>query len=200
MELKQIALITLIFSIFIFLIAGALIVYKANSVLVTEIVDSDKEKLPVPREGEKIFVYGPWVEDVGHIIPVSWNEIHPIRYLKNINNNREGGEIPYKNDLMNGVHTPSRLIVLDNQSPYRNSTGIVDDIFYEYDGDTHIEIIPDENSKELLKMKKLPQLPIKLRDLRAFTLFLFRIVIPILIIFTVLLYTKDFIIKREFSL
>lgn len=196
MEIKKLFLVLLALSIFAFLLSGVLIVYKTNSVLVTEIVETDKASLPIPNEGERVFVYGPWVEDVGHIIPVSWNEIHPIRYLRNIDSGLSGGEMPYTKDVIYGVHTPFRLIILDKQSPYRNASGIVDDIFYEYDGDTHIEIIPDENSKELLKIKDLPNLPIKLRALRAFTLFLFRYIIPVLGLALIILSIKDFISDR----
>jgi hypothetical protein len=41
--------------------------------LVVEIIPQDRSRVPVPVEGSRIEVVGPWVEDSKH----GWNEIHP---------------------------------------------------------------------------------------------------------------------------
>jgi hypothetical protein len=45
--------------------------------LVVEIIPQDRSRVAVPREGARIQVVGPWVEDTTH----GWNEIHPAWWV-----------------------------------------------------------------------------------------------------------------------
>jgi hypothetical protein len=45
--------------------------------LVVEIIPQDRSRVVVPREGSRIEVVGPWVEDTEH----GWNEIHPAWWV-----------------------------------------------------------------------------------------------------------------------
>jgi hypothetical protein len=45
--------------------------------LVVEVIPQDRSTVPVPREGERVTVVGPWVEDVRH----GWMEIHPAWWI-----------------------------------------------------------------------------------------------------------------------
>jgi hypothetical protein len=157
--------------VFIMGVAGILLFYKANAVLVTEIVPQDQHEIPLPKEGDHILVYGAWVRDEGHMIrQLGWNEIHPVRYIHDFNSGKSGGSMPYAGPLMGGVWEPSRLVVIDSANPYRNVTGIVDDVVFEdTDGDVHIEIIPDKEYRNLLQYNDA-DIPIKFGLLRLIAL------------------------------
>jgi hypothetical protein len=53
---------------------------QVNSMLVTEIIPKDQNStgVQVPRNGDRIEVYGAWVTDNPH----GWNEIHPAWQVK----------------------------------------------------------------------------------------------------------------------
>ena len=45
--------------------------------LIVELIPQDRSRVPVPAEGQRIQVVGPWVEDSQH----GWNEIHPAWWV-----------------------------------------------------------------------------------------------------------------------
>lgn len=45
--------------------------------LIVELIPQDRARVAVPREGARIQVVGPWVEDTQH----GWNEIHPVWWV-----------------------------------------------------------------------------------------------------------------------
>jgi hypothetical protein len=45
--------------------------------LVVELMPQDRSRVPVPEEGVRVEVVGPWVEDGEH----GWNEIHPAWWI-----------------------------------------------------------------------------------------------------------------------
>ncbi|HSC50655.1 MAG TPA: hypothetical protein VLD16_10375 [Gaiellaceae bacterium] len=45
--------------------------------LIVELIPQDRARVAVPREGARIQVVGPWVEDTQH----GWNEIHPAWWV-----------------------------------------------------------------------------------------------------------------------
>jgi hypothetical protein len=121
--------------------------------LVTEIVPEDQHNIPKPMVGDRISVYGVWVEELKPLILFlgGWYEIHPVRYAEI--NGVGYGIMPYNGSLFNGVHTPERFNVLDKQSPYRIANGIVMDVFTNLDGDYHVHILVDKQYQNLIKMK-----------------------------------------------
>jgi hypothetical protein len=112
----------------------------------------DQTYIPKPKIGDRISVYGVWVQDTEIPLPVigGWHEIHPVRYAKI--NGVEYGSMPYNGSLFDGVHNPKKLIVLDKQNPYRIANGVVMDVFTNpSDGDFHVHILVDNKYRNLLK-------------------------------------------------
>ena len=140
-------------SFIISLIFPALFFLSFYYLLVTEIVPQDQHNIPKPMIGDRISVYGVWVEELKPLILFlgGWYEIHPVRYAE-INGVRYG-IIPYNGSLFNGVHSPERFNVLDKQSPYRIANGTVMDVFTNLDGDYHVHILVDEQYQNLIKIK-----------------------------------------------
>jgi hypothetical protein len=56
---------------------GLLAAGNRDGRLVVEVIPQDRSTVPVPREGERVTVVGPWVEDTRH----GWNEIHPAWWI-----------------------------------------------------------------------------------------------------------------------
>ncbi|MGI0016539.1 MAG: hypothetical protein ACREBU_24215 [Nitrososphaera sp.] len=83
----------------------------------TEIIPIDQVDLPIPSVGDKVTVYGVWVQDteLTEIGVGGWREIHPVRYIEI--NGEAYGEMPYTADLFEGVWSPARLIVQDIEEP-----------------------------------------------------------------------------------
>lgn len=126
--------------------------YSIQGILVTEVIPEDQDALPRPGFGDRIEVYGPWVEDQHALLP-DWNEIHPVRHLK-IENGIEGGS---NGTLTEGVEDPERLKILDPENPYRTAKGTVVDVFENpEDGDWHIHISPDPEYQRLAKSGRPP--------------------------------------------
>jgi hypothetical protein len=126
--------------------------YSLNYLLVAEIVPKDQIYIPKPNIGDRISVYGIWVQDTELSIPVigGWHEIHPVRYAS-INGVRYG-IMPYNGSLFDGVYEPERLIVLDRNNPYRIANGTAMDVFTNpADGDIHVHILVDDKYHNLLK-------------------------------------------------
>ena len=136
------------------LIFPILYLYSFYYLLVTEIVPQDQKYIPKPKVGDKISVYGVWVQDneLKFLVGDGWNEIHPVRYAEI--NGIGYGIMPYNGSLFNGVHSPERFNVLDKQSPYRIANGTVMDVFTNpEDGDYHVHILVDEKYHNLVRVK-----------------------------------------------
>jgi hypothetical protein len=85
------------------LIFPPLAVYSpVHSLLVTEIVPVDQADIPIPSTGDRLAVYGVWVQDTEFtdIGFGGWYEIHPVRYIEV--NGKEYGEMPYRGKLFDG--------------------------------------------------------------------------------------------------
>ncbi|MGH9877210.1 MAG: hypothetical protein ACRD5H_06190 [Nitrososphaerales archaeon] len=121
------------------------------SLLVTEIIPIDQVDLPIPSVGDKVTVYGVWVQDteLTEIGVGGWWEIHPVRYIEI--NGEAYGEMPYTADLFEGVWSPARLIVQDIEEPYRIANGTVAEVFASTDGDYHVHVNVDEEYLSLLR-------------------------------------------------
>jgi hypothetical protein len=50
---------------------------EVGGTLIVEIIPWDRSRVLVPREGERIQVVGPWVDDTTH----GWKEIHPAWWI-----------------------------------------------------------------------------------------------------------------------
>jgi hypothetical protein len=50
---------------------------QVDGTLIVEIIPWDRARVPVPAEGQRIEVVGPWVDDTTH----GWNEIHPAWWI-----------------------------------------------------------------------------------------------------------------------
>jgi hypothetical protein len=45
--------------------------------LIVEVIPQDRSRVALPREGARVQVVGPWVDDTQH----GWNEIHPAWWI-----------------------------------------------------------------------------------------------------------------------
>ena len=124
--------------------------------LVAEITPMEQHVIPRPKVGDKIIVYGVWVQDTElTIIPgTGWHEIHPVRYAEI--NGVKYGKMPENNNstssLFEGIDNPSKFIVLDENNPYRSAKGTVMDVYTNYfDGDYHVHILVERTYENLLK-------------------------------------------------
>jgi hypothetical protein len=136
------------------LILPILYLYSFYYLLVTEIVPQDQKHIPKPKVGDKISVYGVWVQDneLKFLLGEGWNEIHPVRYAE-INGIGYGIK-PYNESLFNGVDAPEKFNLLDKQIPYRIANGTVMDVFTNpEDRDYHVHILVDENYRDLVRVK-----------------------------------------------
>jgi hypothetical protein len=152
---KKITLVSIFPVVFLVsLIFVPLYLFSFYYLLVTEIVPQDQKYIPKPNVGDKISVYGVWVQDDELSFLLSgngWHEIHPIRYAE-INGIRYGSS-NYNGSLFGGVYEPERFVVLDKENPYRIASGTVMDVFTNpSDGDYHIHILVDEQYSGLLKV------------------------------------------------
>jgi hypothetical protein len=131
-----------------------LFLYSFYYLLVTEIVPQDQEHIPKPKVGDKISVYGVWIQDneLKFLLGEGWNEIHPVRYAEI--NGIGYGMMPYNWSLFNGVNVSERFNLLDRQSPYRIANGTVMDVFTNpEDRDYHVHMLVDENYRDLIRVK-----------------------------------------------
>jgi len=123
------------------------------SILVTELVPIDEEGgIPVPAIGDRVTVYGVWVQDTEFSETGffgGWHEIHPVRFMEI--NGTPYGEMPYEGDLMDGVWGPSRLIILDKENPYRLVNGTVAEVIRAGDGDYHVHLSVNDEFLQLLR-------------------------------------------------
>jgi hypothetical protein len=136
------------------LILPILYLYSFYYLLVTEIVPQDQKHIPKPKVGDKISVYGVWVQDneLKFLLGEGWNEIHPVRYAEI--NDMGYGIMPYNESLFNGVDAPEKFNLLDKQIPYRVANGTVMDVFTNPDDrDYHVHILVDENYRDLVRVK-----------------------------------------------
>ncbi len=115
----------------------------------------DQKYIPRPNTGDRVSVYGVWVQDNGELsflLPNNgWHEIHPVRYAEI--NGVKYGSVNYNGSLFDGVYKPERFLVLDKDNPYRIANGTVMDVFTNpSDGDYHVHILVDEQYRTLLKV------------------------------------------------
>jgi hypothetical protein len=143
-----------LFAFLVSLVFPPLYLFSFYYLLVTEVVPQDQKYIPKPKVGDKISVYGVWVQDNELVFLFNnngWHEIHPVRYAE-INGVRYGS-INYNGSLFDGVYEPERFVVLDKKNPYRITNGTVMDAFTNpSDGDYHIHLLVDDKYKELLKI------------------------------------------------
>jgi len=129
-------------------LAGYALVY---SLMVTEIVPADQTKIPMPSVGDRVSVYGVWVQDteLTETGLGGWYEIHPVRHMEI--NGKSFGDIPYNGELMEGVWNPSRLVLLDKENPYKIANGTVTEVIAMPDGDYHVHVNVNNQFTHLLK-------------------------------------------------
>jgi hypothetical protein len=132
-----------------------LFLYSFYYLLVTEVVPQDQKYIPKPNIGDKVSVFGVWVQDNGELSFLlrnnGWYEIHPVRYAEI--NGIKYGSVNYNGSLFDGVYEPERFVVLDKENPYRFANGTVMDVFINpSDGDYHVHILVDEQYRNLLKV------------------------------------------------
>jgi hypothetical protein len=136
------------------LIFPILYLYSLYYLLVTEIVPLDQKHIPKPKVGDKISVYGVWVQDneLKFLVRDGWNEIHPVRYAEI--NGVKYGSINYNGSLFDGIQDLEKFVILDKKNPYRIANGTVMDVFTNpEDGDYHVHILVDEKYRDLIKVK-----------------------------------------------
>ena len=142
-----------LFAFLVSLVFPPMYLFSFYYLLVTEVVPQDQKYIPKPKVGDKISVYGVWVQDneLAFLLNNGWHEIHPVRYAE-INGVRYGS-INYNRSLFDDVYDPERFVILDNKNPYRIANGTVMDVFTNpSDGDYHIHLWVDDKYKELLKI------------------------------------------------
>jgi hypothetical protein len=132
-----------------------LFLFSFYYLLVTEVVPQDQKYIPKPNIGDRVSVYGVWVQDNGELSFLlrhnGWHEIHPVRYAEI--NGIKYGSLNYNGSLFDGVYEPERFVVLDKENPYRIANGTVMDVFTNpSDGDYHVHILVDEQYRNLLKV------------------------------------------------
>ncbi len=148
--------IIVIVSLLASILSPFLFFYFADRILITEIVPLDQKTIQKPNFGDNVEVYGPWINDRHSFLP-DWNEIHPVRYIKNLKTGEEWGNKNYSGELMQGVHNPSRLRIFDENDPYRIARGTVVDVFDNpEDGDWHIHLLLDDDYQYLTKSRDRP--------------------------------------------
>jgi hypothetical protein len=123
--------------------------------LVTEVVPQDQKYIPKPSTGDRVSVYGVWVQDNGELSFLlhnnGWHEIHAVRYAEI--DGIKYGSVNYNGSLFDGVYEPERFVVLDKENPYRIANGTVMDVFTNpSDGDYHVHLLVDEQYRNLLKV------------------------------------------------
>ena len=142
--------------LFAFLVSLAfplLYLFSFYYLLVTEVVPHDQKYISKPTVGDRISVYGVWVQDneLAFLFNNGWHEIHPIRYAEI--NGVGYGSINYNGSIFDGVYEPQRFVVVDKKNPYRIANGTVMDVFTNpSDGDYHIHLLVDDKYKDLLKI------------------------------------------------
>lgn len=136
------------------LVFSVLYIFSFYYLLVTEVVPQDQKYIPKPKVGDRISVYGVWVQDneLAFLFGGNgWHEIHPVRYAEI--NGAKYGLINYNGSLFDGVHEPERFVLLDKKNPYRIANGTVMDVFTNpLDGDYHIHVFVEEQYRYLLKV------------------------------------------------
>ena len=154
---KQVSIVLVSVFLFAFLVSlvfPSLYLFSFYYLLVTEVVPRDQKYIPKPKVGDKISVYGVWVQDneLAFLFGKNgWHEIHPVRYaeIKGV----KYGSINYNGSLFDGVYEPERFMVLDRKNPYRIANGTVMDVFTNpSDGDYHIHILVNEQYRGLSKV------------------------------------------------
>ncbi len=121
------------------IIIGGLLVDSMYGLLTAEVTPADQQSLPSARPGDRVEVYGTWVRDTGHLLgEYGWNELHPAVFLRNLDSGLEGGNLQCM--LLEGVHDPGRLEILDPAEPCKWARGVVRFVFIFADGDLHLDL------------------------------------------------------------
>ncbi len=125
------------------LIIGGVFLATMYGLLTVEIVSSDQPGFPSISPGDRVEVYGTWVRDEGHTLgDYGWNEIHPAVFLQNLDMGVSGGTRECR--MLQGVHDPGRLRILDPNEPCKLARGKVQYSFiYARDGDLHLDLLLD---------------------------------------------------------
>ena len=88
-----------------------LFLFSFYYLLVTEVVPQDQKYIPKPNIGDKVSVFGVWVQDKGELYFLlhnnGWHEIHPVRYAEI--NGIKYGSLNYNGSLFDGVYEPERF-------------------------------------------------------------------------------------------
>lgn len=131
------------------LIIGGLFLSTMYGLLTVEIVPNDQPGIPPATPGNRVEVYGTWVRDEGHLIGTNgWNEIHPAFFLRNLDTGLEGGTEQCR--MLQGVHDPGRLRILNPLDPCKWARGTVQFSFiYAEDGDYHLDLLLDPEYQSL---------------------------------------------------
>ncbi|MBI5047080.1 hypothetical protein HZC07_05120 [Candidatus Micrarchaeota archaeon] len=150
--------------------------WSLKGLLVTEVILLDQNNITRPEIGDRLELSGVWIID-RHSIGPDWNEIHPVRYIKNLNTLAESGTKNYSGSLFQGMKEVDRLSILDSQNPYRTVRGRVVDVFTNpEDGDWHVHLLPDLEYQGLTQSGPYPvYLPIQVAFLSMICSFLLAI-------------------------
>ena len=130
-------------------VSGFLFLNTINTVLTVEIVPADQVTMSIPSIGDVIEVYGTWVTDHHILGLIVWNEIHPAVFIRNNTTGLESGSATCK--MLQNVHDPERLSIVDPSQPCRWARGRVDYKFQWTDGDWHLDLVLDPQDLYLVK-------------------------------------------------
>ncbi len=115
------------------LVSGLLFLNTMNTILTVEVVPADQATVPIPDVGDSVEVYGTWVRDQHIFGRITWNEIHPAVFIRNNRTGLEGGTAACR--MLENVHDPERLSIIDSSQPCRWAHGTVEYKFQWSDGD-----------------------------------------------------------------
>ncbi len=130
-------------------VSGLLFLNTINTVLTAEVVPADQAAVPIPSVGDTVEIYGTWVTDHHILNLIVWNEIHPAVFIRNNTTGLEGGSATCK--LLQNVHDPERLSIIDPSQPCRWVRGRVDYKFQRTDGDWHLDLVLDAQDRYLVR-------------------------------------------------
>ena len=145
-------------------VSGLLFLNTINTVLTVEVVPADQAAVPIPSVGDTVEIYGTWVTDHHVLNLIVWNEIHPAVYIRNNTTGLVGGSATCK--LLQNVHDPERLGIIDTSQPCRWARGRVDYKFQWADGDWHLDLVLDAQDRYLVR-GGLPLVPVYLVTLKT---------------------------------
>ncbi len=146
------------------LVSGSLFLNTMNTILTVEIVPADQATVPIPSVGDIVEVYGTWVRDQHIFGQITWNEIHPAVFIRNNRTGLEGGTAACR--MLENVHDPERLSIIDSSQPCRWAHGTVEYKFQWSDGDWHLDLALDPEDRYLMR-GGIPLIPVYLIPLQG---------------------------------